>query len=226
MCGRYVSKTDADGIARLFVVDQRHVDALIPSYNVAPTDEVPAVVEHADQRHLVTFRWGLVPHWAKDRKNAARMINARSETAADKPAFRDALARRRCIIPADGFYEWERRDGRRLPWFFHRDDRRLLGFAGLWATWRGPDSTDAPVLRTCTILTTTAEQPMSRLHHRMPVMLEPENWQRWLDRSVDAPGVEDLLRPSQPKGLSAYRVAAEVNAVTNNGPHLLDPVTA
>jgi putative SOS response-associated peptidase YedK len=227
VCGRYVAATDAEGVMRLFVVDQRQVDDLPPSYNVAPTDPVPAVVEHGGARHLVRFRWGLVPHWSADRRNAARLINARAETAADKPAFRDSLDRRRCILPADGFYEWERSDGRRLPWFIRARDRRPLALAGVWATWRDPTDPGAPPLRTCAILTTRASDDVAELHDRMPVVLEGADWDRWLDRSLDtAAAVTDLLGPARPGRLERYRVGTEVNSVANNHPGLLDPVAA
>ena len=226
MCGRYVTRTDVDGLTRLFVVDERHVDELAPSYNVAPTDAVPAVVEHADRRHLVALHWGLVPAWSRDRRSAARMINARSETAAEKPAFREALARRRCLLPADGFYEWERRDGAKLPWFVHRADQQPMALAGLWSVWRDPTDPGAEPVRTCAVLTTAATEPLAWLHDRMPVAIEPADWDRWLDRSVtDVPAVTDLLRPDG-KGLRAYRVSTRVNSVANNDVDLLAPAAA
>jgi putative SOS response-associated peptidase YedK len=164
-----LSASDPDGLVRFFVVDERRDEDRPPSYNVAPTDPVPAVVEHDDRRYLVTFRWGLVPHWAGDRSGASRMINARSETAADKPAYRDALLRRRCLIPAGGFYEWQRGDGDTpLPYFIHPADQSVFAFAGLWETWRDPQAPDAAPLRTCTILTMPADARLAHLPARMP----------------------------------------------------------
>ncbi|NIS35595.1 MAG: SOS response-associated peptidase, partial [Actinobacteria bacterium] len=160
---------------RIFGAEPVVAEALKPSYNVAPTDEVYAVAEHEGTRQLGTFRWGLIPFWAKDRKIAARHINARAETVATKPAFRDSFASRRCIVPADGFYEWEKRDdGSKLPHFLFPSDREVFAFAGLWASWRDPE-TEARVV-TCTILTTDPNEVAGRIHDRMPVVLPPEAW--------------------------------------------------
>ncbi|HEY8338272.1 MAG TPA: SOS response-associated peptidase [Egibacteraceae bacterium] len=223
MCGRFVAASDPQGVLRFFVVDERKADDLPPSWNVAPTDTVGAIVEHEQRRLLVAFRWGLVPSWASDPKVGARMINARAETLTDKPAYREAVARRRCIIPADGFYEWERRpDGSRQAYFVSRADGAPMAFAGLWAVWRG-DGGD--VLRTCTIVTTDASPALAGIHDRQPVILERDDWAAWLDRGERDPGaVRHLLRPSEPDVLTLRPVGPEVGNVRNNHPGLIEAV--
>jgi putative SOS response-associated peptidase YedK len=224
MCGRFVSMTDADGLVRFFTVDDRKADDLPASYNVAPTDPVYAVVEHDARRVLVTFRWGLVPSWADDVKVGSRMINARVESAADKPAFRTALARRRCLIPADGFYEWRKEGETKVPHLIHHVGGTPLAFAGLWEVWRDPADPEAPLLRTCTILTTAATGHLSDLHPRMPVVLDPERWAPWLDRDLtDAHEAKALLEPLDVDLLAHHAVSTEVNAVRNNHAGLLNP---
>jgi putative SOS response-associated peptidase YedK len=227
MCGRFVSMSDPDGIVRFFTVDDRQTDDLPPSWNVAPTSEVYSVVEHEDRRVLVAFRWGLVPSWADDVKIGGRMINARSESAADKPAYRTALSRRRCLIPADGFYEWTAGpDGSRQPHFIHHAGGTLLAFAGLWEVWRDHSEPDAPPLRTCTILTTGSAGSVRALHERMPVMVDPAGWSAWLDRDQQD-GREALaaLQPLDPDLLRHHRVAPAVNNVRNDRPELIRPLT-
>lgn len=225
MCGRFVAFTDPDGFARLLVVDDREARDLAPSYNVAPTDEVYAAVEERGRRTLATLRWGLVPAWADDAAGGARLINARAETAADKPAFRDAFARRRCLIPADGFYEWRPGPrGAKVPHFIHRPDGRPLVFAGLWASWR-PREGGGPALRTCTILTTAANDALAGLHDRMPAILPTDAWDEWLDPDHPDPLVlRDLLAPAPDDALVFHAVTQEVNSVRNNHPGLVEPV--
>lgn len=225
MCGRFVAASDPDGLVRFFVVDERRDSDIPPSWNVAPTDPVRAVVEHDDRRYLVRFRWGLVPHWADDPRGGAKMINARSETAGDKPAYRDAWRRRRCLVPADGFYEWQvGPDGARIPTFVHPTDTPVFAFAGLWETWRGPDP-DAEPLRTCTILTMPADARLADLHPRMPVVLPRSRWDAWLDRGTTDPDtVRDLLADAGPGGLAHHRVAQAVNTPRTNHPELVRPV--
>lgn len=224
MCGRFVAASDPQGVLRFFTIDERKTDDLPPSWNVAPTDTVAAVVEHDDRRLLVAFRWGLVPSWAADAKVGARMINARAETLSDRPAYRDAVVRRRCIIPADGFYEWQRRpDGSRQAYFVSRADGAPMAFAGLWSVWRGGD--DGEPLRTCTIVTTSASPVIADIHDRQPVILERDDWAAWLDRDERDPGaVRHLLRPSDPEVLALRPVGADVGNVRNNHPGLIEAV--
>ena len=221
MCGRFVSASDPDGLVRFFVIDERKTDDLPPSYNVAPTDPVYAVAAHDQRRYLVSFRWGLVPSWSESPAVGAKMINARAETAADKPAYREALRRRRCLIPADGFYEWHTDDaGVKTPHFIHRPDDQPLAFAGLWETWRDKADPHAPPLKSCTILTRPAVEQLQVLHDRMPVTLPREAWADWLDADTPFPAVQDLLRTTPPQ-LTFRAVSEAVNSVRNNGPQLL-----
>lgn len=196
---------------------------LRPSYNVAPTDEVYAVAEHDGRRLLGTMRWGLVPHFAKDRKVAARHINARVETVADKPTFRDYFRRRRCIIPADGFFEWERRDdGTKVPHYVYRADREPLAFAGLWAIWRDPETEER--LRTCTIITGEPNKLVAPIHDRSPVTLPREHWAAWLDPDEDDVTMLRSLLGAPELELAEHTVSTLVNSVKNNSPELIDAV--
>ena len=232
MCGRYVAVTPPEELAQYFGVEPpdpelRHS----PHYNVAPAQAVYAVYEHRGVRRLDTFRWGLVPFWAKDPKIGNRMINARAETLAAKPAFRVPLSRRRCIIPADGFYEWRKSEGskRKQPMFISRPDGEPFAFAGLWEVWRdkrNPDLSGEPrELHSCTIITCAANEAMAEVHHRMPVMLPPSAWDGWLDISRrDAAAPTGLLVPAPPSLIRLRPVSTEVNNARNNGPHLLDEI--
>src|SRR5205814_3960253 len=167
MCGRFVSTSSRDALADWFGVDDVRTEERDPNYNVAPTDPVYAVADHDGRRLLGTFRWGLVSPTATDPARASKPINARLETVLERSTFRDAFLGRRCLVAADGFYEWELLEsGRKQPWFFHAADGRPLAFAGLWAVWR-PSDPSSPPLRTCTILTTAAADPVARLHARM-----------------------------------------------------------
>ena len=221
MCGRYVLSAEPDDYAEFLRVDRVTTERLAPSYNVAPTDPVYAVAEWENERLLGSMRWGLVPHWAKARKTIH--INARAETVATQPVFRDSFSRKRCLIPADGFYEWEPKDRGRTPHFLFRADGFPMALAGLWATWKDPD-TDSWI-RTCAILTTEAAGPVSSIHHRMPVALAPEVWDPWLDRDLRDPAeVETLIQPIDPESVIEHAVSSAVNSVRHNGPRLTDPV--
>lgn len=221
MCGRFVAASDPDQLAAWFDVDDQRTDELPASYNVAPTMPVYAVTEHADRRYLVSFRWGLVPTWADDPKGGARMINARRESVADKPAYRTALRRRRCIIPADGFYEWQTLPHGKTPYFIHRADGRPLAFAGLWEGWKSPEG---EWLRTCTIITGAADARLTDLHPRMPIVLRPDAWDVWLDRDERRPdAVLDLLAQPDVGQLTWHAVGDSVNNVRNDDPTLIAP---
>ena len=224
MCGRYVAATPPDQLAELFGVTDVRASDLGARWNVAPTLDVYAVATGRDgERRLGTFRWGLVPWFAKDPGGGAKMINARSETVAERPAFRRALERRRCILPADGFYEWLRTGKDRLPHLFSAAVGSVLALAGLWEVWRPKDDPDAEPLRTCTILTTSANATMQPIHDRMPVVLTPDAWDRWLDPAPkEFADVADLLAPP-PEGLLVRRaVSTKVNNVKNEGAELLN----
>ncbi|MDZ7677315.1 MAG: SOS response-associated peptidase [Acidimicrobiales bacterium] len=226
MCGRYVSSTPADQLASYFGATLTAEELLDPEYNVAPTRAVWTVFADGEARRLDLARWGLVPFWAKDLSIGNRMINARAETVAEKNAFKKAFRRQRCIVPADGFYEWTRPEGqkKKQPWFVHRPDGEPFAFAGLWETWRGPDREDEP-LRTCTILTGPANEKMAEIHDRMPVMLAPDAWSTWLDPQVDDPDLLGrFLVPAPPQLISFHPVSTEVNNTRNHGAHLVEPV--
>lgn len=220
MCGRYIITSPVDAIRQLFGVEER--PNLAARYNVAPTDAVPIVRRppRAEGRELVTVRWGLIPAWAKDARIGARMINARAETVATNGAFAESFARRRCLIPADGFYEWLAAGKERLPWLIRRRDRALFAFAGLWSFWRDPAGAPVP---SCTIVTTTANAVLAPLHDRMPVILDPADHEAWLAAEPEA--ALALLRPAPDDLLDAIRVGTRVNAVRNDDPSLLDPTS-
>ena len=225
MCGRYVAAAPPSEIAKYFAASAPTETVLEPSYNVAPTNEVYAVVERDDERRLEPLRWGLVPLWAKDLAMGSKMINARAEGIAKKNAYRHAFRKQRCIIPADGFYEWKVVEGqkRKQPMFIHRVDGEPLAFAGLWETWRGPERNDEP-LYTCTIITTSANETMAPVHNRMPVILPPDKWEEWLDPDMqDIDELEKFLLPAPSSLLTLYPVSTGVNHVRNKGPELIIP---
>jgi putative SOS response-associated peptidase YedK len=220
VCGRFSLSGDVDFYAEYFGVDHVLGDSLDQSWNVAPTDAVYVVAEREDARNLGTMRWGLIPHWAGDTKTLN--INARVETIATTPAFRESFSKKRCLVPADGFYEWEPKErGRRPHWIF-RADGYPLGFAGVWSAWKNP--ADDEWVRSCAILTTEATGIIAEFHSRMPVALAPEVWDAWLDREVTEPeAVMGLVQPLEADLWLQREVSTRVNNVKNNGPELLDP---
>jgi putative SOS response-associated peptidase YedK len=224
MCGRFVSASPPDEIARYFDAEQRE-DLIPASYNVAPTDDVYGILEKDGTRRLAGFHWGLVPLWAKDPKVGSRMINARADTVATKSAFKFAFAKRRCLIAADGFYEWKQLPARKKQaMYLHRADGEPLAFAGLWEVWRGANRDQDPLF-SCTIITTDANDRVGEVHDRMPVILPPSAWPTWLDRDVDdVDELQALLVPAPPHLLAIRPVGPDVGNVKNNGPHLLDEV--
>jgi putative SOS response-associated peptidase YedK len=222
MCGRYASARSVGDLASTFGIGADDVDDVAgPDWNVAPTKPVTVVVRRDDRRLLTTFTWGLVPSWATDPSVGARMINARLETVADKPAFRDALAARRCLVPADGWYEWAARpDGSRQPHYLAPPGGDVLAFAGLWETWRDAEGRQ---LRTVTIVTGPAPPDLRAVHERAPVVLPARDWDDWLDPQLRAGG--GLLRPTPPGVVVPRPVGDAVGNVAANGPQLIDPVT-
>ena len=223
VCGRFVQERSLAELSELFEAEQV-ADDPGPRYNVAPTDPAAVVVERPDGRRAVTlFGWGLVPHWADSPAAAARHINARSETVAGSPAFRDALRRRRCLVPVDGFFEWIRNGPTRQPWFIRRHDRAPLALAGIWSTWR--PNADAEPHRTFAILTTRANDAIAPLHDRMPVALPREHWAHWLDARADADSeLLALLEPAESPPFETFAVQRLVNSVRNDGPALIEPL--
>jgi putative SOS response-associated peptidase YedK len=220
MCGRFVLTTDPTVIQTAFHLAS--VPAELPArYNVAPTQPV-AVITNDDPTALVFHRWGLIPSWAKDMSVGSKMINARSESVDEKPSFRAAFKRRRCLILADGFYEWQVREGEKAktPMFIHLKGQPVFAFAGLWEIWRSPEDEE---VRSCTILTTEANPFIAAVHHRMPVILAPEDYETWL--SADKPEVvKALLQPYDPEQMTYHAVSRKVNSVANDTPDLLQPV--
>ena len=251
MCGRYASsRRPQDLIEEFEVAESRVSEALAPDYNVAPTKEVYAVVERPPakpagapevtpdeppQRQLRVLRWGLVPSWAKDPSIGNRMINARMETVAEKPAFRRAFAKRRCLLPADGYFEWYpteelTRAGKpkKQPFFIRPRDGGVLAMAGLYEIWRDPDRDEDDPDRfrwTCTVLTTQAEDDLGHIHDRMPLMVPADRWAAWLDPAGGKAGDRlALLEPAAPGLLEAFPVSTMVGNVRNNGPELVEPI--
>jgi putative SOS response-associated peptidase YedK len=220
MCGRFTQQRPTSELAEIFGAEDLAGDDG-GRFNVAPTDEAAIVVERGDRRAIVRYRWGLIPHWAADARIAGRTFNARAETVASTPAFRDAFRRKRCLVPVDSFYEWRREGNRRQPYRIVREDGRPLALAGLWTGWRDPASDEAR--RTFTIVTTTASAAIADLHDRMPVVLPPEAWSTWLNvRQTDLGELHGLLVPAEDEPLSIYPVVPLVNNVRNNGPELLE----
>jgi putative SOS response-associated peptidase YedK len=225
MCGRFTSQTPAADLAEWFGADEVVAPDLGARFNVAPTDEVYAVAESSADgtRRLGTFRWGLIPFWSKDAKSGAKMINARAESLLDKPAFKRSFEKRRCIVPADGFYEWQRVDAKnKQPWFIRRADGKPMAFAGLWESWRPTKGSDEGRIRSCTIITGEPNELVATLHDRMPVMLPAEAWDAWLDPdNTDLGSLAGLLVPVPPEELEMFPVSKAVNDVRNDGPELV-----
>lgn len=227
MCGRFALMTPTEQLAILFAVDQTTVSALppsVPRYNIAPTQPVAAIrLGENGQRELTFFRWGLIPSWAKDINIGARMINARSETVAEKPSFRAAFKRRRCLIPADGFYEWQKLNGGKQPMFIHpaEGEKRPFALAGLWEVWRDPDGS---ALQSCTILTTKPNELIAPIHNRMPVIIEEEDYDLWLHPEPNPELGLHLLRPYPAEKMTAYPVSTLVNNPRNETPECIQPI--
>jgi putative SOS response-associated peptidase YedK len=226
MCGRFVSASPPDQIARYFDAADEGEHVLEPNYNVAPTQDVYCVLVDGGVRRLESLHWGLVPFWAKDPSAGNRMINARAETVTTKNAYRKAFRTRRCIIPADAFYEWKKIPGQKAkqPMLIERPDGEPMAFAGLWEVWRDPN-TPGQELHSCTVITGPANEKMQAVHDRMPIMLPPSAWETWLDPEVqDADLLGKFLVPAPPELIELRPVSTEVNNVRNNGPQLMDRV--
>jgi len=223
MCGRY-------RLSRRKQIIEEHFDSVSgeedwsPRYNVAPTQPVPIIRQHLKEprRELSLVRWGLIPSWAKDVSGAAGMINARSETAATKPAFRDALTSRRCLVPADGFYEWARAGKIKQPFCFEVNEGELFAFAGLWERWKDASGN---WIKSCSILTTTPNAVTSAVHDRMPVILNPDDYDLWLDPAFgDVASVSEMLRPYDARVMRCYPVSTRINQATNDDAECAEPV--
>ena len=221
MCGRFTLRHSPDQIVARFDVDTVLAEAITPRYNVAPTQPIAVVTENSP-RTLQMMRWGLVPSWAKDASIGNKMINARAETLAEKPSFKVALSRRRCIIPADGFYEWKKIGTAKQPMYIHTKTDELFGFAGLWEEWR---STDGETIRTCTIITVSPNAVLSEIHNRMPAILRKEDEAAWLHReTTEIEEILPLLQPFPDEEVDAYPVSKRVNAATGDEADFINPL--
>ena len=220
MCGRYLLLSPVEAMRRFF--DVGGLLNLPARYNIAPTQDAPVVrLDREGRRELILMRFGLVPSWSKDLSMGARLINARAESATDKPAFREAFRSRRCLVPADGFFEWEKRGKERQPWRIGMGDGGLMALAGLWEGWRAPDGSR---IRSFAILTTSANSLVAPLHDRMPVILEPAAFTEWLDPRTPQERLSALLRPLAVERMSAHPVSRRVNDVRNDDAECISPL--
>lgn len=223
MCGRYTLARSQQELSERFGVQQLFFD-LIPRYNIAPTQKVPVVLNHSGDRSIEVFQWGLIPSWTQDLKLAKPLINARAETLNEKASFRSALKSRRCIVPADGFYEWKKVGTAKQPMFIHGTEDQILGFAGIWEEWKNEDDGGA-IVRTFSIITTAANKTMSAVHDRMPVILAPEAEDLWLDPQQKNPAsLVSILGQCPEEFLTMHEVSQKVNSVKVDSPECLEPV--
>ena len=226
MCGRFARYSLSRELERHFSAHPAPFEVL-PDYNVAPTPDIPVIVQQEDGRHIQKCHWGLVPFWARDTSIGSRMINARVETVAMKPAFRAAFKHRRCLIPADGFYEWHGTSGNKQPYYFHLPCGEPFAFAGLYENWLDKEALgEAASYRSCTIITMDASTSVKEIHNRMPLILKPEVYAEWLDPENKEPGrVENLLKKGCVKELKHYPVSKLVNQAGNNKKECIEPLT-
>lgn len=220
MCGRFALSLPSDAMAQLFDAEPANDLPTIPNYNICPTNDVHVVTADAERRRLRAMRWGFLPHWYKATNGGPLLINARSETIAEKPAFRAAARARRCLIPATGFYEWTKdANGNRLPWYIHRPDDGMIAFAGVWQPWER----ERARYDTCAIVTTPASQSMSAIHHRMPLSLEAADWPLWLGEA--GKGAARLMAPGREDLFVWHRVDPAVNSNRASGAELIAPMS-
>ncbi|WP_044748447.1 SOS response-associated peptidase [Bacillus alveayuensis] len=219
MCGRFTLSADEQKILTRFQTVKTSEIAYKQRYNIAPSQNVLAIVNDGQTNRLSQFRWGFIPYWAKDMKIGHKMINARAETLAEKPAFKHAFRKQRCIIPADGFYEWKKTANGKQPMRIKLKSNEVFGFAGLWSRWKAPDG---QIVHSCTIITTEPNELMQDIHNRMPVILRKEDEKVWLDQSIeDTYLLQDLLKPYPADKMEAYEVSTLVNSPRNEGPDLI-----
>ena len=219
MCGRFAITLPDDAMAALFEAAPANDLPHVPNYNVCPTTQIHTVTSDGGSRRLRPMRWGFLPHWYKSPTDGPLLINARSETIAEKPAFRAACRERRCLVPATGFYEWTKdQDGKRLPWYIHHTEGETLAFAAVWQVW---EKGEEP-LTTCAVVTTSANEAMSRIHHRMPVVLDRKDWALWLGE--EGKGAATLMAAPPDDVLSFYRVDPKVNSNRASGEDLIEPI--
>lgn len=220
MCGRFTLSQSAEAIASVFQLNQ--VPTLEPRYNIAPTQPVSTVLQTTAQkeRQFQMWRWGLIPAWAKDATIGAKLINARAETVAEKPSFRSAFRHRRCLVVADGFYEWRRQEGKKQPFYFRMQNGQPFAFAGLWEHWQDPDG---EAIASVTIITTAANELLQPIHDRMPVILNPKDYDLWFDPALQkSEHLQQLLQPYSAAAMISYPVSTKVNKPTNDTPELIN----
>ncbi len=220
MCGRFALKSPPAKLVERFGLDE--CADFTPRYNIPPGTDIPVIRQSPEgKRVLHLLRWGLVPHWAKDPSIGNKLSNARGESVAEKPSFRDAFRRRRCLIPADGFYEWKTEDKVKQPYFISLKSGEPLAMGGLWESWRRPDG---EILRTACIITTGPNDVMEPIHDRMPVILRTEDWQAWLEEPVEA--IQPLVRPYESDAMQAWSVGRRVSRTVDDDAGLIEPITA
>ncbi len=226
MCGRFTNTAKKEEISIEFKVGAKNPDIYQARYNIAPSQMIEAVIEPKGERLLENLKWGLIPHWAKDPHIGSRMINARAETLCEKPSFREAFKSRRCIIPASGFYEWQKKgaDGKQ-PYFFYLKEKDVFGFAGLWESWI--DQTTGQEIDTCTIITTEANELLKPVHDRMPVILKSESYEQWLDaKEKDTDKMQKMLVPFPADEMASHAVSKSVNVPSADSEELIKPVNS
>ena len=218
MCGRYTLRTPVETLVERFEINE-YPSSITPSYNIAPSQGVAAVIAENGKRKLEMLHWGLIPSWAKDPEVGNKMINARAETVAEKPSYRKAFKERRCLILADGFYEWQKTDSGKQPFYIRMEDESPFAFAGLWESWQ-----NGREIRSCTIITTSPNEVAAQVHNRMPVILHPEDYEIWLDPDFDErEPLTTLLKPFPAEAMEAYPVSRKVNRPANNDPEVIEP---
>lgn len=223
MCGRFVGYRSFHGLQKAFPIDQTACE-ITENYNVAPSQEILAIIKHDNENWLEKLHWGLVPFWAKDISIGNRMINARAETVASKPSFRNAFKKRRCLILADGFYEWKGTKGQKQPMYIALPDGEPFAFAGLWEVWNPKDDPDN-IYKSCTIITTQSSDSVREIHHRMPAILKPEHYETWLDSlNQDVKALENILQTGIVTELVSHPVSKNVDSVKNNDPSNIVPL--
>jgi putative SOS response-associated peptidase YedK len=224
MCGRFVQYSPLQTIQQILDVGTVSFE-VIPNYNVAPTQKIITVIKHNNENKLEKLHWGLVPFWAKDISIGSRMINARAETVSQKPSFRNAFRKRRCLIPADGFYEWKGEKGNKQPYYVSIPSGEPFSFAGLWETWTDKETGEESVYKSCTIITTAASESIREIHHRMPVILDPKFHEKWLNADIQDPkALQVIINDGIIHNMSFYPVSKLVNSVKNNDPNCIKPV--
>jgi putative SOS response-associated peptidase YedK len=224
MCGRFVGYRSLRELEAYFPIDKVACEAA-ENFNVAPSQEILTIVKQKGEYWLDKFHWGLVPFWAKDISIGNKMINARAESVAEKPSFRNAFKKRRCLIPADGFYEWKGPKGDKQPMFITLPDKKPFAFAGLWETWNDKDAPDS-IYKSCTIITTQASDSMRDIHHRMPAILKPQIFETWLDpANQNVTELNEILKNEIITELTSYPVSREVNSIRRNDPSCIEPIT-